>query len=167
MKGCGIWRFAGVRGRFPKPRLARFWRVRIMECWRPSEQTDGPMPCRSITFSLTMQFTFIAPSRGTSSRTSRTTRELATARWPVPQSCRRSLRPCMKARSSSAAPPLVTDEEEKRRALKLLTERFCGQGEEQDERFEKHLEQNEDGSRTAVIRIEIDRITGKRRAASA
>ena len=63
---------------------------------------------------------------------------------------------------------LVTDPDEKRRALKLLTERFCGQGAEQDERFEKHLEQNENGSRTAVICIQIERITGKaRRAASA
>ncbi len=63
---------------------------------------------------------------------------------------------------------LVTDEDEKRRALKLLTERFCGQGKQQEERFEKHLEQNENGSRTAVIRIQIDRITGKaRRATSA
>ena len=40
---------------------------------------------------------------------------------------------------------LVTDGDESRRALKLLTERFCGQGEEQEERFEKHLEQNENG----------------------
>ncbi len=63
---------------------------------------------------------------------------------------------------------LVTDGDEKRRALKLLTERFCGQGAEQDERFEKHLAQNGFGSRTAVIRIQIDRITGKaRRATSA
>jgi nitroimidazol reductase NimA-like FMN-containing flavoprotein (pyridoxamine 5'-phosphate oxidase superfamily) len=63
---------------------------------------------------------------------------------------------------------LVTDGDEKRRALKLLTERFCGQGKEQAERFEKHLEQNENGSCTAVIRIQIERITGKaRRATSA
>ena len=58
---------------------------------------------------------------------------------------------------------LVTDPDEKRRALKLLTERFCGQGKEQEERFERHFEQNENGSRTAVIRIQIERITGKAR----
>ena len=61
---------------------------------------------------------------------------------------------------------LVTDADEKRRALKLLTERFCGQGAEQDERFEEHFKLN--GERTAVIRIRIERITGKaRRAVSA
>ena len=43
---------------------------------------------------------------------------------------------------------LVTDADEKRRALKLLTERFCGQGEEQDKQFEKHMSKSEDGSWT-------------------
>ncbi len=63
---------------------------------------------------------------------------------------------------------LVTDADEKRRALRLSTERFCGQGEEQEERCEKHLEQNKNGDRTAIIRIQIERITGKtRRPASA
>ena len=56
---------------------------------------------------------------------------------------------------------LVTDGDEKRRALKLLSERFFGQGKEQDERFEKVFAQH--GQNTAVIRIAIERITGKAR----
>ena len=54
---------------------------------------------------------------------------------------------------------LVADEDERRRALKLLSERFFGQGKEQDEHFEKSFAQH--GRNTAVIRIAIERITGK------
>jgi hypothetical protein len=53
---------------------------------------------------------------------------------------------------------LVADEEEKRRALKLLTERFCGESAETEARFEEHLRQH--GS-SQVIRIAIERMTGK------
>jgi hypothetical protein len=56
---------------------------------------------------------------------------------------------------------LVTDPDEKRRALKLLTERFCGQGEEQDKQFEEHMRKSGDGQDTALIRIRIEQITGK------
>jgi hypothetical protein len=47
--------------------------------------------------------------------------------------------------------------------MKLLVERFCGQGEEQDQRFETLYEKSAD--RMAVIRIQIERITGKARRA--
>ena len=40
---------------------------------------------------------------------------------------------------------LATDSDEKRKALKLLTERFCGQGEEQDKQFEEHMRRSGDG----------------------
>ncbi|MGO8759536.1 MAG: pyridoxamine 5'-phosphate oxidase family protein [Terracidiphilus sp.] len=56
---------------------------------------------------------------------------------------------------------LVTDADEKRRALKLLTERFCGTNEETDRQFEEHMRKSGDGRDTAVIRIRIERITGK------
>jgi hypothetical protein len=56
---------------------------------------------------------------------------------------------------------LVTDAQEKRRALRLLTERFCGQGEEQDKQFEEHMRKYSDGRETAIVRIAIERITGK------
>ncbi|MGA2571730.1 MAG: pyridoxamine 5'-phosphate oxidase family protein [Terracidiphilus sp.] len=56
---------------------------------------------------------------------------------------------------------LVTDANEKRRALKLLTERFCGRGEETDKQFEEHMRKSGDGEGTAMIRITIERITGK------
>jgi hypothetical protein len=56
---------------------------------------------------------------------------------------------------------LVGDADEKRRVLKLLTERFCGRGEERDKQFEEHMRKNRDGQDTAVIRIAIERITGK------
>ncbi len=61
---------------------------------------------------------------------------------------------------------LVTDADEKRRALRLLTERFCGQGEEQDKRFEEHLRTYGDGQDVAIIRIQIERITGKAHCAA-
>ncbi len=51
---------------------------------------------------------------------------------------------------------LVTGADEKRIALKLLTERFCGRSEEQ---FEEHI--HTQGPATAMIRIQIERITGK------
>ena len=51
---------------------------------------------------------------------------------------------------------LVEDAEEKRSALKLLAERFC---ENCGERFEDHMRQH--GLSTAIIRIAIERITGK------
>ncbi len=54
---------------------------------------------------------------------------------------------------------LVVDEEEKRRALKLLVERFCGSGEAQDKLFEEAFARS--GKGTAVIRIKIERISGK------
>ncbi len=54
---------------------------------------------------------------------------------------------------------LVEDADEKRRALKLLVERFCGSGAEQDKRFEESFARQ--GQGTAVIRIQIERITGK------
>jgi nitroimidazol reductase NimA-like FMN-containing flavoprotein (pyridoxamine 5'-phosphate oxidase superfamily) len=56
---------------------------------------------------------------------------------------------------------LVRDADEKRCVLKLLTERFCGRGEEQDKRFEEHMRKNRDGQDTAIVRIAIERITGK------
>ena len=62
---------------------------------------------------------------------------------------------------------LVTDADEKRRALKLLMERFCGTGEETDKQFEEHMRKNRDGRDTAVIRIRIERITGKAHRESA
>ena len=58
---------------------------------------------------------------------------------------------------------LVTDAAEKRTALRLLTERFCGQSKEQDERFAQQMEKYNDGQRVALIRIQIGRITGKAR----
>jgi uncharacterized protein len=57
---------------------------------------------------------------------------------------------------------LVTHAEEKRKALRLLTERFCGRNEEQ---FQEQMAKV--GSRTAVIRIQIERITGKAHRAAA
>lgn len=55
---------------------------------------------------------------------------------------------------------LVVDEAEKRVALKLLTDRFCGDRVEQlDARFEEEMSQH--GRGTAVIRIRIEHITGK------
>ncbi|MGA2207799.1 MAG: pyridoxamine 5'-phosphate oxidase family protein [Terracidiphilus sp.] len=62
---------------------------------------------------------------------------------------------------------LVTDGDEKRRALKLLMERFCGTGEETDKQFEEHMRKNRAGRDTAVIRIQIERITGKAHRAKA
>jgi uncharacterized protein len=51
---------------------------------------------------------------------------------------------------------LVTSAEEKSKALKLLTDRFCADFPEQvEEALEKW------GPKTAIIRIEIERITGK------
>jgi nitroimidazol reductase NimA-like FMN-containing flavoprotein (pyridoxamine 5'-phosphate oxidase superfamily) len=52
---------------------------------------------------------------------------------------------------------LVTDAEEKRKALKLLADRFFGG--EPAERLEEAICKSE--SRTAVIRIQLERITGK------
>jgi hypothetical protein len=57
---------------------------------------------------------------------------------------------------------LVADANEKRRALRLLTERFCESSEEQ---FEGHLRQHGQGA--AMIRIRIERITGKAHRAAA
>ena len=54
---------------------------------------------------------------------------------------------------------LVEDADEKRRALKLLVERFCGAGEDTDKLFEESFARQ--GQGTAVIRIQIDHITGK------
>lgn len=51
---------------------------------------------------------------------------------------------------------LVMDAAEKHSALKLLTERFSGSCEE---RFEEHMRQR--GQGTALIRIRIERVTGK------
>ncbi len=53
---------------------------------------------------------------------------------------------------------VVVDEEEKRHALRLLMERFCGESAETGARFEQHLRQH---GTSQVIRIAIDRITGK------
>jgi len=51
---------------------------------------------------------------------------------------------------------LVTDAEEKRQALMAMIARFCGDSYTQtEEAFRKY------GNATAVIRIQIDRITGK------
>jgi hypothetical protein len=58
---------------------------------------------------------------------------------------------------------LVTDPDEKHSAMRLLVERFCGKGEEQDQRFEKLFDKSAD--RMAMIRIQIKRITGKSRRA--
>ncbi len=51
---------------------------------------------------------------------------------------------------------VVTDAEEKRRALELLGERFCAE-------FPGELEEamRKDGPRTAIVRIRIERVTGK------
>jgi uncharacterized protein len=54
---------------------------------------------------------------------------------------------------------LVEDADQKHRALRLLTERFCGCGDEQDKRFDEHFAKHAQG--TVVIRITIERITGK------
>lgn len=56
---------------------------------------------------------------------------------------------------------MVTDKDEKCHVLKLLTERFCGQSEATDRQFEEHMKKYRDGDGTGVIRIAIERITGK------